>query len=101
SLRGRPMGRVVEPLRRMGAEIRGRGGDTLAPLAIRGGGLRALDYTLPVASAQLKSALLLAGLFAEGETVVREPVPSRDHTERMLAAMGAPLERAPGEVRIR
>jgi 3-phosphoshikimate 1-carboxyvinyltransferase len=101
SLRSRPMGRVVEPLRRMGAEIRGRGGDTLAPLAIRGGELRALDYTLPVASAQLKSALLLAGLFAEGETVVREPVPSRDHSERMLAAMGARLERAPGEIRVR
>ena len=91
SLRSRPMGRVVEPLRSMGARIWGRKGDTLAPLAIRGGGLRAIAYDLPVASAQVKSALLLAGLTADGETRLREPARSRDHTERLLAAMGARL----------
>ncbi len=85
-LRRRPMGRVAEPLRQMGATILGRQGGKLAPLTIRGGNLRGIDYTMPVASAQVKSAILLAGLFAEGETVVREPGPSRDHTERMLAA---------------
>jgi|WetSurMetagenome_2_1015567.scaffolds.fasta_scaffold155423_1 3-phosphoshikimate 1-carboxyvinyltransferase len=84
-LRRRPMGRVAEPLRQMGATILGRDGGKLAPLTIRGGNLRGIDYTMPVASAQVKSAILLAGLFAEGETVVHEPGPSRDHTERMLA----------------
>jgi 3-phosphoshikimate 1-carboxyvinyltransferase len=79
------MARVAEPLRQMGATILGRDGGRLAPLTIRGGNLRGIDYTLPVASAQVKSAILLAGLFAEGETVVHEPGPSRDHTERMLA----------------
>ncbi|MBI2872474.1 MAG: 3-phosphoshikimate 1-carboxyvinyltransferase [Chloroflexi bacterium] len=89
SLRSRPMGRVVAPLRLMGAQVQGRQGNTLAPLAIRGGGLKGIEYTMPVASAQLKSALLLAGLFAEGETVLHQPAASRDHTERMLEAMGA------------
>lgn len=89
SLRSRPMGRVVEPLRLMGAGIWGRCDATRAPLVINGGSLQGITYTLPVASAQLKSALLLAGLFAEGDTVVEEPVRSRDHTERMLASMGA------------
>ena len=84
-LRRRPMGRVAEPLRQMGATILGRDGGKLAPLTIRGGNLRGIDYAMPVASAQVKSAILLAGLFAEGETVVHEPGPSRDHTERMLA----------------
>jgi len=84
-LRRRPMGRVAEPLRQMGATILGRDGGRLAPLTIRGGSLRGIDYATPVASAQVKSAILLAGLFAEGETVVHEPGPSRDHTERMLA----------------
>lgn len=83
-LRRRPMGRIAEPLRLMGATVLGRDGGRLPPLAIRGGSLRGIDYTLPVASAQVKSALLLAGLFAEGETTLREPGPSRDHTERML-----------------
>lgn len=96
SLLSRPMGRIVAPLRAMGAQIRGRDGDTLAPLTIRGGPLRGIDYRLPVASAQVKSALLLAGLQAEGETRLTEPAPSRDHTERMLRAMGAPL-RSDGE----
>jgi 3-phosphoshikimate 1-carboxyvinyltransferase len=91
SLRGRPMGRIIAPLRRMGAHIHGRKGDTLAPLAIKGGGLRGIDVESPVASAQVKSAVLLAGLYAEGRTTVREPAPSRDHTERMLTTMGAAL----------
>lgn len=91
SLRSRPMGRVVQPLRLMGAEIRGRKGDTLPPLALRGQHLSGIEYSLPVASAQLKSALLLAGLYAEGQTTLLEPAPSRDHTERMLRAMGADI----------
>ena len=92
SLRARPMGRVVKPLKSMGAQIMGREGDTLAPLAIRGGGLRGIEYTMPVASAQVKSSIMLAGLSANGETVVHQPAKSRDHTERMLSAMGAPVK---------
>src|SRR5207249_5351800 len=76
----RPMDRVVEPLRRMGASVDGRDHGRLAPLAVRGGGLAGIDYELPVASAQVKSAVLLAGLAADGETVVRERVPTRAHT---------------------
>ncbi len=91
SLRKRPMARVIDPLRTMGARISARSGDRFPPLAISGGGLRPLRYDMPVASAQVKSCLLLAGLFAEGMTVVTEPFKSRDHTERMLRAMGAPL----------
>jgi 3-phosphoshikimate 1-carboxyvinyltransferase len=87
----RPMSRVVEPLRRMGAVIHGRQGGKLAPLAIAGSRLHDIDYTLPIASAQVKSAVLLAGLYTDGLTIVRQPGPARDHTERMLAAMGAPL----------
>jgi 3-phosphoshikimate 1-carboxyvinyltransferase len=87
----RPMGRVVEPLRQMGAVIHGRQGGKLAPLAIEGSRLHDIDYPLPVASAQVKSALLLAGLYSDGLAIVRQPGPARDHTERMLAAMGAPL----------
>lgn len=93
SLRRRPMGRVVEPLRLMGATVLGRDGDRLPPLVIRGGGLRGVRYTLPVASAQVKSCVLLAGLSASGETAVVEPLQTRDHTERMLAAMGAKVRR--------
>lgn len=93
SLRSRPMARLVQPLRLMGAEVWGRGHDSLAPIAVRGGRLRGIDYTLPVASAQLKSAILIAGLFAEGTTTVVEPAISRDHTERMLEAMGVGLSR--------
>ncbi len=89
SLRSRPMGRVIAPLRQMGAQIWARKGDTLAPLVIRGGGLKGIRYRMPVASAQVKSAILIAGLFAEGETEVEEPAPTRDHTERMFRAMGA------------
>lgn len=91
SLRGRPVGRVVEPLRLMGAQLWARDGDRLPPLAIRGSTLRGIDYATPVASAQVKSAILLAGLFATGETRVREPAASRDHTERLLRAMGVEL----------
>jgi 3-phosphoshikimate 1-carboxyvinyltransferase len=87
----RPMGRVVDPLRQTGAAIWGRQGGRLAPLAIQGSRLQQLDYTLPVASAQVKSALLLAGLYSEGLVIVRQPGPARDHTERMLTAMGAPI----------
>lgn len=93
SLRSRPMKRVVDPLRAMGAHIWGREGDSKAPLAIKGGGLKGIDYPLPVASAQLKSCLLLAAFYAASDTVLVEPAPSRDHTERMLQAMGAHLER--------
>lgn len=89
SLRSRPMERVVEPLRGMGARIQGRAGGARPPLAIEGGSLRGIRYRLPVASAQVKSALSLAALYGEGETVLEEPAPSRDHTERMLRAMGA------------
>ncbi|MFN3429356.1 MAG: 3-phosphoshikimate 1-carboxyvinyltransferase [Candidatus Sericytochromatia bacterium] len=92
SLRNRPMGRVVGPLTQMGARIWGRQGARLAPLAIQGGQLQGIDYASPVASAQIKSALLLAGLFAEGPTRVTEPARSRDHTERMLAKMGAEIQ---------
>ena len=88
SLRGRPMGRVLRPLGLMGAAWTGRQGDRL-PLSLRGGGLRAIRYRLPEPSAQVKSAILLAGLGAAGETQVIEPILTRDHTERMLRAFGA------------
>lgn len=93
SLRRRPMGRVVAPLRAMGAAIDGRAHGTRAPLAVRGGELVGIETALTMASAQAKSALLLAGLAANGTTTVREPAPSRDHTERMLAASGVPVVR--------
>ncbi len=89
SLRRRPMARVTDPLKRMGAVIEGRKGGSSAPLAVRGGFLKPVAYTSPVASAQVKSAVLLAGLFAEGRTSVTEPHRSRDHTEGMLAHFGA------------
>lgn len=92
SLRSRPMGRLIEPLRLMGAEIYGRGKDSFAPLVIKGGKLRGIDFILPVPSAQIKSAILLAGLFAQSNTVLRQPTASRDHTERLLKQMGASLE---------
>lgn len=88
SLRIRPMKRIAEPLRLMGARVYGRKGD-VAPLTIVGGGLKSIHYETPVASAQIKSCILLAGLFADGETVVAEPAESRDHTERMLRSFGA------------
>jgi 3-phosphoshikimate 1-carboxyvinyltransferase len=92
SLSRRPMRRVIEPLQRMGARIESREG--CAPLRIHGGRLRAIEYETPVASAQVKSAVLLAGLFAEGETWVQEPLATRDHTEVALEAFGAQLRRA-------
>jgi len=92
SLRSRPMDRIIHPLRLMGAQIWGRGEDSLAPLAIKGNRLQGIDYRLPVASAQLKSAILIAALLAKGETTIEEPAPSRDHTERLLRAMGAKLQ---------
>src|SRR5688500_10785349 len=92
SLSSRPMARVVEPLRQMGARITGRSGGRLAPLVIEGGNLTAIDYASPVASAQVKSCVLLAGVQTAGVTIARSPAASRDHTERMLTAMGAKLE---------
>ncbi len=93
SLLRRPMGRVVAPLRAMGAQLDGRADGTLPPLIVRGGGLVGATHLLTVASAQVKTALLLAGLQADGTTEISEPAPSRDHTERMLAALGAPITR--------
>lgn len=90
SLRRRPMRRIMDPLARMGAHIVATN-DNFAPLAISGGNLHGIDYELPVASAQVKSCVLLAGLFAKGETTVIEATPTRDHTERMLGAFGAPV----------
>lgn len=92
SVSRRPMDRVAQPLRRMGAVVDGADGGRLPPLVVEGGRLRGIDYELPVASAQVKGAVLLAGLGAEGETVVREPVRTRAHTEEMLAACGADVE---------
>ncbi len=91
SLNRRPMKRVVEPLRAMGARISGRQDGNFAPLALQGGKLSGLTYAMPVSSAQVKSSLLLAGLYAETATRVSEPVLSRDHTERMLGYLGAPI----------
>lgn len=93
SIRRRPMGRVVKPLREMGATIAGRKGGELAPLAVSGTTLRAIRYASPVASAQIKSSLLLAALFAKGTTHLSEPKPSRDHTERLFQFYGLPLKR--------
>lgn len=92
SLRSRPMDRVVKPLSEMGAVFMGRQQSRLLPLSVSGGRLKAIHYQTPVASAQIKSALLLAGLFANGQTVVEEPAVSRDHTERMLKSFGAKIE---------
>jgi 3-phosphoshikimate 1-carboxyvinyltransferase len=108
SLSRRPMRRVIDPLTAMGARIEGatRGGDVVPPLTIRpaaGPGARPLtarDHELAIASAQVKTALVLAGLYADGRTCVREPGPSRDHSERLLAAMGAPIRTRRGEVTV-
>ncbi len=100
SLSRRPMRRVIEPLARMGAAVEaGEGG--VPPLRIHGNKvLQAIDYELPISSAQVKSAVLLAGLYAQGETRVREPHPTRDYTERMLAAFGWPIDFSPGQARL-
>ncbi len=100
SLSKRPMRRVTEPLGRMGARIE-TGDDGRPPLRIRGGQtLHGIDYTLPIASAQVKSSLLLAGLFAEGETRVTEPAPTRDHTERMLQGFGYDVRRSGSTIEV-
>jgi 3-phosphoshikimate 1-carboxyvinyltransferase len=99
SLSRRPMRRVIEPLARMGAMIDSEEGG-LPPLRIHGRALRGIAYELPVASAQVKSAVLLAGLRASGTTEVREPHPTRDYTERMLAAFGSPIDFAPGRAKL-
>ncbi|GAB4546125.1 MAG: 3-phosphoshikimate 1-carboxyvinyltransferase [Pleurocapsa sp.] len=92
SLRSRPMSRVIKPLQQMGATIWGRKDNSLAPLAVKGQQLKPTHYLSPVASAQVKSCILLAGLMVEGKTTVTEPALSRDHSERMLQAFGAQLE---------
>lgn len=91
SLRSRPMRRIQEPLERMGAKVELLGPEGCAPVRITGGNLKAIDYTPAVASAQVKSCVLLAGLYAEGVTSVTEVAPTRDHTERLLNAMGVPV----------
>jgi len=100
SLRRRPMARVAEPLARMGARVVLAEGGTL-PAVISGGSLHGISYTLPVASAQVKSAVLIAGLFAEGDTTVEEPVATRDHTEIMMAAMGVQPARDGNRITVR
>jgi 3-phosphoshikimate 1-carboxyvinyltransferase len=105
SLSRRPMARVATPLRRMGATIDGRQesarpNDLFPPLTVRGGALQGIEYQLPVASAQLKSALILAGLQARGRTVISEPGQSRDHSERMLRFLGAPVSAEPEQRRV-
>jgi 3-phosphoshikimate 1-carboxyvinyltransferase len=92
SLRGRPMARITDPLRQMGARITGRNGGRNAPLAVEGGELHGIEYKMPVASGQLKSSLLLAGLAAEGRTVLHQTAVSRNHTELMLAAQGVAIQ---------
>lgn len=92
SLRSRPMSRVVKPIQQMGGQIWGRQGNALAPLAIQGQRLQGIHYHSPIASAQVKSCILLAGLMAEGQTTVTEPALSRDHSERMLKAFGAEIQ---------
>jgi 3-phosphoshikimate 1-carboxyvinyltransferase len=100
SIRRRPVDRIAVPLRQMGADLVARE-DRLPPLAITGAPLRGITYEMPIASAQVKSCLLLAGLLADGETRVVEPLPSRDHTERMLSAAGASVDRDGNTVLVR
>ncbi len=100
-LRKRPMKRIVEPLSRMGASISGRNLGSLAPLAINGSKLNAINYESPVSSAQIKSSIMLAGLYADGETTVIEPSLSRDHSERMFKLFGASLDRLNSGVKVR
>ncbi len=95
SLRSRPMSRVVKPLQQMGAQIWGRNGASLAPIAVQGQSLRPIHYHSPIASAQVKSCILLAALMAEGTTTITEPAVSRDHSERMLKAFGAEITTDP------
>jgi 3-phosphoshikimate 1-carboxyvinyltransferase len=92
SLNKRPMKRIIEPLSLMGADISGRNNNQFAPLAVKGRNLKAINYTTPVASAQIKSSIILASLYAEGNSSITEPAKSRDHTERMLNLFGAKIE---------
>ncbi|MFC4078076.1 3-phosphoshikimate 1-carboxyvinyltransferase [Salinithrix halophila] len=101
SIARRPMDRVIQPLRRMGAKVEGRSGGSFTPLGVRGGGLHGIEHQSPVASAQVKSCLLLAGLQAKGITQVKEPSLSRDHTERMLRAFGVEVDSFAGGVSVR
>ncbi|MBM7613732.1 3-phosphoshikimate 1-carboxyvinyltransferase [Alkaliphilus hydrothermalis] len=100
SLRSRPMARIASPLKEMGAKIDGRCNGKSAPLVIRGGNLKGIEYRLPVASAQVKSAVILAGLYADGTTTIEEPVPSRDHTERMVKAFGGNIKREGNKITV-
>lgn len=100
SLSSRPMRRVTDPLKKMGAQIKGRDNGNYAPLTIRGGKLHGIEYDNKLSSAQVKSAILLAGLYAEGQTCVIEKLPSRDHTERFLAAAGARFKKENGRLMI-
>ncbi len=100
SLRIRPMKRVVDPLRKMGARIEGRNDACHLPLIVKGQSLKRIKFKLPLPSAQLKSAVILAGLLSEGETEINEPVPSRDHTERMLNYLGAGIKKDKKVIRI-
>lgn len=100
-LRARPMERVVIPLSLMGAKIWGRDNGKKLPLAILGSDLKAINYTLPVASAQVKSAILLAALYAQGKTEIVEPEPTRDHTERMLSYFGVGIEKNGSSIKVR
>lgn len=101
SIGKRPMRRVIDPLRQMGAQITGRADGQYTPLAIQGTTVQAIDYHMPVASAQVKSAILLAGLRAEGTTIVRETEISRDHTERMLRQFGAQVDEVEGVISLK
>lgn len=101
SLKQRPMARIIHPLKDMGADISGRAQDRYPPLAIHGKSLHPISYAMPVASAQVKSCLLFAGLYAEGVTALTEPYRSRDHTERMLGAMGVGIEVEGPTIRVR
>lgn len=100
SIAKRPMKRIINPLREMGADIRGRLDGQYTPLAVQGTNLKAIDYTLPVASAQVKSAILLAALKADGKTIIHEPIASRDHTEIMLEHFGATIARENHQIKL-
>lgn len=101
SIAKRPMKRVIDPLRQMGAQISGRSGGQYTPLAVQGKNLQGITYQMPVASAQVKSAILLAGLNSEGTTIIKEVEPTRDHTERMMRQFGIQVETVNGEIHLR
>src|SRR5574341_937204 len=100
SLRNRPMQRVIEPLQKMGAEIIGRENNQTAPISISGKRLKSIAYTIPVPSAQVKTALILAGILASGKTILHENIPTRDHTERMLRYLGLDIASQNGKLMI-